>query len=351
MVSYFDSQHPAHRDKLILRPEETGQLARQIKEKKFTTLYAAPGYGKSILVNKALRQLKDENYPVTLITLDLFNITSGAALADLYINAFKKHVDEYNRDALLPIRIDFENVSTQLAINLPNLLSSVTDIHFVVFFKEFQNILRFEDGESVLKMMERELAGHKDVAYIVTGEQVNLMKEIFERQKFFYKINSHIELGPLEKRASMTYLRNGFLLCGKDLEEETGEAIYLTARGYPEIMNRLAAICDSLAIGYINKRILRSAVDAYFHDCEAQYRYTMSSLTDNQVNFLRAVCEGVQKFSSAQVLKKYKLNSSANVFRLKEALRKKEIVTFDSQDHASLIDPMFELWLKRRYFA
>ena len=27
MVSYFDSQHPAHRDKLIFRPEETSRLA------------------------------------------------------------------------------------------------------------------------------------------------------------------------------------------------------------------------------------------------------------------------------------------------------------------------------------
>lgn len=351
MVSYFDSQHPAHRDKLILRPDEIGLLASGIKEKKFITLFAPPGYGKKILLNKAFAQLKEESYPVTVVTMDLFNINSSSALAALYVKAFKHHVEEYNRDALLPIRIDFDNVSTALAINLPNLLSSVTDIHFVVYFKEFQNIYNFEDGEKTLKLMEKELATHKDVAYIVTGEQVNLMKEIFERRKFFYKINNNITLAPLEKSASKAYLRNGFLLCGKDLEDETGEAIYNTAKGHPHIMNRLAELCDALAIGYINKRILRSAIDAYFNESEASYRYTMSNLTENQVNFLLAVCDGVQKFSSADVLKKYKLNSSANVFRLKEAMRKKEIVTFDSDDHASIIDPMFELWLKKRYFA
>ncbi|MBQ9530314.1 MAG: hypothetical protein IJR73_08165, partial [Bacteroidales bacterium] len=81
------------------------------------------------------------------------------------------------------------------------------------------------------------------------------------------------------------------------------------------------------------------------------YRYTVSNLTQNQLNFLRAVCDGITKFSSSEVLAKYNLNSSANVFRLKEALSKKEIVTFDFEDKASVIDPMFEQWLKKRYFV
>ena len=351
MVSYFDSQHTAQGDKFISRNSTATLLADQIKQKKFSTIYAAPGYGKKTLVDKALRILREESYPVTVITLDLFNISSTAALVKAYVNAFKKHVEDYNRDALLPIRIDFDNVSPAVAVNLPNLLSSVTDIHFAVYFKEFQNILNFDGGEKLLKIMEKEFLNHKDTAYIVTGEQVNLMKEIFEKKKFFYSINCNIALEPLEKRDSILYLRNGFLRSGKDLEEETGEALYLTAKGYPLVMNKLAAICDAMAIGYINKRILRGAVEAYLNDQEPAYRYIMSNLTDNQVNFLKAVCDGAQKFSSSEVLKKYHLNSSANVFRLKEALSKKEIVTFDAEDRASLIDPMFEQWLQKRYFA
>ncbi|MBQ9529171.1 MAG: hypothetical protein IJR73_02310, partial [Bacteroidales bacterium] len=204
--------------------------------------------------------------------------------------------------------------------------------------------------EKILKLMEKEMASHKDVAYIVTGEQLNKMKDIFEKKKFFYKINCNIPLGPLPKGDCITYLRNGFLLSGKDLEMETADAIYKTAGGYPKVINRLAAMCDSQALGYINKRILRGAVESYYNDNESAYRYTVGNLTANQVNFLKAVCDGAQKFSSAEVLKKYRLNSSANVFRLKEALSKKEIVTFDADDRASIIDPMFEHWLKERYF-
>ena len=349
MISYFDWQRTAQGDKFISRADTVKHLAAQIKEKKFSTLYAAPGSGKKSVVERAFHSLKAAQYHVSVVTIDLFNITSEAALCAAYAEAFRKPIEVYNRDALFPIRISFENISLQLAINLPNVVTNYTGENFVVYFKEFQNILKMDGGEKILKLMEKEIEKHQ-VAYVVTGEQVNAMKDIFENHKFFYRINCNVPLATLDKRESMLYLRNGFLHSGKDLEEETGEALYLTAKGNPLIMNKLAAICDSLAIGYINKRILRSAVDYYFCDNEALYRSTMSNLTGNQVNFVRAVCDGAQKFSSSEVLKKYKLNSSANVFRLKEALAKKEIVTFDAEDRASVIDPMFENWLKERYF-
>ena len=350
MISYFDWQRTAQGDKFISRNDAVRLLAAQIRDKKFSTIYAAAGNGKKSLVEKALHSLKASSYQMTVITLDLFNITSVQGLCRRYAEAFRKPIEEYNRDALFPIHVSMDKISTSLAINLPNMLSGYTGANFVVYFKEFQNILNFDKGDELLKLMEREMAGHQ-VAYVVTGEQTNAMKEIFERHKYFYKINCHVPLAPLEKRASMLYLRNGFLHSGKDLEEETGEALYLTAKGNPLILNKLAAICDSLAIGYINKRILRSAVDSYFYDSEPQYRSIMGNLTPNQVNFVRAVCDGVEKFSSSDVMKKYNLNSSANVFRLKEALSKKEIVTFDSEERAAIIDPMFEQWLKKRYFV
>ena len=77
----------------------------------------------------------------------------------------------------------------------------------------------------------------------------------------------------------------------------------------------------------------------------------MSDLTTFQVSFLRAVVDGHLKFSTAEVIKKYSLNSSANVRRLKDALMKKEILTFEGQDERPVIlDPLFEYWLKNHYF-
>ena len=56
------------------------------------------------------------------------------------------------------------------------------------------------------------------------------------------------------------------------------------------------------------------------------------------------------KFSSSDVIEKYGLNSSANVRRVKDALRKKEVITFNEKDEPVILDPLFEYWIRRYYF-
>ena len=76
----------------------------------------------------------------------------------------------------------------------------------------------------------------------------------------------------------------------------------------------------------------------------------MDSLTTHQVSLLKAVVDGYTKFSTAEVVSKYGLNSSANVKRIKDALEKKELVWFDDKDDPHVIDPLFAYWLSSRYF-
>ena len=45
------------------------------------------------------------------------------------------------------------------------------------------------------------------------------------------------------------------------------------------------------------------------------------------------------------------MNSSANVKRLKEALMKKEIIYFDTNDEPVITDPLFEYWVRKYYFG
>jgi len=70
-----------------------------------------------------------------------------------------------------------------------------------------------------------------------------------------------------------------------------------------------------------------------------------------QVSLLKAIIDGYTKFSTAEVIRKYSLNSSANVRRVKDALMKKEIITFTETDERPVIlDPLFEYWLRNNYF-
>jgi hypothetical protein len=65
---------------------------------------------------------------------------------------------------------------------------------------------------------------------------------------------------------------------------------------------------------------------------------------------LRAVLDGVVKFSASEVIDRYSLNSSANVRRVKDALKKKEVITFNEKDEPVILDPLFEYWITKYYF-
>ena len=54
---------------------------------------------------------------------------------------------------------------------------------------------------------------------------------------------------------------------------------------------------------------------------------------------------------ATEIMKKYHLNSSANVNRLREALTKKEIVTFINKNKIEFNDALLKLWLGKHFFS
>ena len=83
---------------------------------------------------------------------------------------------------------------------------------------------------------------------------------------------------------------------------------------------------------------------------EPRFMNMVNDLTDHQMSLMKAVLDGVVKFSASDIIEKYRLNSSANVRRVKDALRKKEILTFNEKEEPVILDPLFEYWLSKYYF-
>ena len=83
---------------------------------------------------------------------------------------------------------------------------------------------------------------------------------------------------------------------------------------------------------------------------EPRFMAIVNDLTDHQLSLLRAVLDGVVRFSSSDVIEKYGLNSSANVRRVKDALKKKEVLTFNEKDEPVILDPLFEYWVSKKFF-
>jgi hypothetical protein len=102
--------------------------------------------------------------------------------------------------------------------------------------------------------------------------------------------------------------------------------------------------------GFINEGIMVEALNSMISIHEPRSLNLVNDLTDHQLSLMKAILDGVVRLSASEVIEKYHMNSSANVRRVKDALCKKEIITFNEKDEPVIMDPLFEYWLTKYYF-
>ena len=148
----------------------------------------------------------------------------------------------------------------------------------------------------------------------------------------------------------MDHVQRGFLSSGKVLNQDLVVGTCRLFKGNVWYINQFASICDTMSRGYIMEPMLVDALNCLIAIHEPQFVSIVSNLTTHQISLLRATIEGSIRFSSADIIRKYGLNSSANVKRVKDALMKKEVLMFDEDERPIIIDPLFEYWLRKYYF-
>ena len=225
----------------------------------------------------------------------------------------------------------------------------------VVQIEEFQNIMQCERGEWFCKVFEKFLSEaaedpQKCVSWVFCGSMYNAMKAIFEGTKYFYKIVNRVRIESVDPKEMVEHVNRSFLSGGKVLDKELILEACQKFKFNQWYVNHYFAICDSLSRGYITNPVLEESMESLIAIHEPKFHAITNDLTTFQVGLLRAVVDGHKKFSSSEIIKQYGLNSSANVHRLKEALCKKEILTFNDEDEPSFIDPLFEYWVTRFFF-
>ena len=250
-------------------------------------------------------------------------------------------------DSILSLTWDVDDEDIRAIFRLPYRLAAENSMRLFVIIDEFQNVNLTENGDKICKMRE---VGSPLCSFLLCGSQVNAMKEIFEHRRFFYRQVEHFALGPVEDKEIIEHIVKGFLASGKVIDRDLLLGVCKLFKGHLWYINHFISICDSLSKGYIMEPVLLDSLSMILAVHEPRFAATMFDLTTYQVSLLRAVAEGHTKFSTSEVIAKYGLNSSANVRRLKDALCKKEILTFDEKDEPHILDPLFEYWVKKYYF-
>jgi len=235
---------------------------------------------------------------------------------------------------------------------LPAILSERFHRRIVVLLEDFQNISFPEQSYFLLKSLEGAVqnAG-KDISFIFTGSHFNAMREIFDVKRLFWLSVVRVipsRITPIEAADS---IYRGFQQMGKVIEKDSIQSTAELLRCNMWYVNHLFCIIDQIGKGYVPNTAIETGLDCLMAIHSPRFYSIICSLTDFQLSLLKAVIDGETRFSASSVIEKYGLNSSANVKRLKDALFKKEIVWFDDDDIPHIQDPLFELWLRKEYFA
>lgn len=364
----------------IGRKTEARAIANLLGQGENIVIYEAPKTGKTSLVQQAFFNMKSSGADFVSAGVSLLNVRTlrdlATRLGSEVLHAAYGSPQDYSPivEALLPdthfvfdpqryadcgeilsLNWELDQDDLKAALSLPYRAARKCGRKIYVLLDEFQNIMLTEDGDRACRLMEevfRELDAEDKAAasYIFTGSKVNAMHEIFGTKKYFFRQAERVKIGEIDTREIIDHVIRGLLASGKVIDRDLLLGVCKLFRNNICYINHFSAICDSLTKGYIMEPILNEALSTIVSIHEPRFIATMEDLTTFQISLLRAVLDGQTKFTSSDVIEQYALNSSANVRRLKDALCKKEIITFSDNGVPSVIDPLFEYWARRYYF-
>ena len=351
-------------------------LGNLLEAGEHVVMYEPPKSGKMSVIQQTLFNLRAKGNQFMVIHVNMLNVRTiedflvrygTSVIRPMYSTAdeYERVVSDYLADTHFVFDYDrFASLEEVVSLNwepdmgdveamfrLPYRVSEEKDIPVFVILEEFQNIMNDKRYEDVLKVMEKVLADKgKRVSFVFTGSMVNAMKHIFAERKFFYRQVEYLPLQKVNDSEIIEHIVRGFMMGGKVVERELIVGACELFRGQMWYLNHFTSICDNLAKGYLNEGVLLQALKTLISIHEPRFISIVNDLTDHQLSLLRAVLDGVVKFSASDVIEKYKLNSSANVRRVKDALKKKEVLTFNEKDEPLILDPLFEYWVGKHYF-
>ena len=362
------------------RKTECMVLSNLLEAGENVCIYETPKAGKTSLVQQTLYNMRAAGKSFVMAYVDLLNVRTrrgflkrfgGAVIRAAYSTpsdyaaVIAKYLEGTHfvfdppqfaaKEDIVCMNWDADDDDIAAMMALPQKISLEKGVPFYVVFKDFQNVMQVDDYEVIFGIMEK-LFAQKDPAvapsatFVFCGSMVNAMKYIFAEKKYFHRQVNHLPLAPVDDKDAIEHIVKGFRSSGKVIERDLALGACKLFRCDMWYLNQFFSICDSMSKGFINEAILVDALSALMSVHEPRFKVLVNDLTDHQLSLLKAVLDGVTKFSASDVIEKYRLNSSANVRRVKDALRKKEIITFDDKDEPVILDPLFEYWVSKYYF-
>ena len=340
-----------------------------------TILISPRRWGKSSLVQKAAAEAMVKDKELRFCFLDAFNIRTEEqfyqmlAVEVLKLSASKIEILFENAkrflSAFLPklsynpgnqeelsLSLDWKEVKKHpdAILNMAETVAVENGWKFVICIDEFQNISTFENPLAFQKKLRSHWQKHQHVAYCLYGSKRHMLMDVFTSSSMpFYKFGDILFLTKISKESWIPFICQRFSDTGKCIAEADAALIADLAECHPYYVQQLAQQSWLRTATDCSETIVREAHEGIGAQLSLLFQSKTEELSTPQINFIKALLDDVEKFSSKDVLDEYRLGSSANVVRVKKALESKEVIDIQSGSIA-ILDPMYKSWLKTYYF-
>lgn len=358
-------------DNFTDRKKDTERLLLNFKHGVNTVLISPRRWGKTSLVQKVCHLAQSDELKV--VYLDIFSCRSDKDFYDAFAAAVLKQTSSKLDEWLENVKLFLSRVSPKISIGtdpmtdfsislemnpkredieeilqLPEKIAQKKGFNIVICIDEFQQIAEFKDSKTFQKRLRTVWQLQKSVSYCLFGSKKHLMNELFEKKSLpFYKFGDAIYLSKIGTADWVEYICSRFMVTGKVITKELAERICRMVDNHSSYVQQLAWLVwirtDQLAT--IND--LEAAYQDIIEQNTPLFEKQTESLTTYQMNFLRAIIDGVHsEFTTQETLNKYQLGSSANVSIVKKALVKKELIEVEKRQIV-ISDPLLAVWLKK----
>lgn len=360
-------------DNFTDRKNETARLLTNFEHGINTVLISPRRWGKTSLVQKVCGLAQSEN--LKIVYLDIFSCRSEREFYDTFASAVLKQTSSKWDEWLENAKIFLSRISPKISmgtdpmtdfsislelnpksddideiLQLPEKIALKKGCRIVICIDEFQQIAEFNDSKTFQKKLRTVWQLQKNVSYCLFGSKKHLMNELFEKKSLpFYKFGDAIYLQKIPTADWVEYICQRFAVTGKSISQELAERICLTVENHSSYVQQFAWLI------WVNtgKVATEKEFDEAYEDILAQNTPLFEKMTENlsayQINFLRALTDGIKNELSTQVvIEKYNLGSSANIATIKRALVKKELIETEKRE-VTISDPLLKVWLKKDF--
>lgn len=362
---------PADAPYFIGREKESARLEANFRYGVNTVLMSPRRWGKTSLVNRVARSASGKER--IIVQMDIFACRSEYDFYNTFSSAILKQtaskIDEWKDlakgfiERLTPkifvapepgseysvsLGITPKTHTPEEVLSLPEKIAQRKGCELVLCIDEFQQVGEFPDSLAVQKRLRSVWQRQKHVSYCLYGSRLHLMTRLFQKKSYpFYKFGEILNLEPIPLQTWLPYIQGRFERFGKYISEDYVAKICETVQYQSSYVQQLAYSVLLLSEKEVDDTTFERAVEDLLAQNNTVFIEQTQSLTTYQLNFLKAVMDGITRgYGEADVRESYNLGSPSNITRLKQSMIDKELVDITTEGMV-LGDPVLKLWLKR----